>query len=86
MGEKKTILWSTLQKTMMMVNGVIIVTILIIECLKICLPPYILICMVIAMFITVLSDIMLKEYKYLYTNFIMTLALCTNVIMYMLNF
>lgn len=86
MGEKKKILWSTLQKTMMMVNGVIIVTILIIECLKICLPTYIIICMCISMFLTVLVDIMLKEYKYLYSNLIMILALCTNVIMYMLNF
>lgn len=85
MGEKK-ILWATLQKIMMMVNGIIIVTILIIECLKICLPTYILVCMCISGILTLLADIMLKEYKYLYSNIIMILALCTNVIMYMLNF
>ncbi len=85
MGEKK-ILWATLQKIMMMANGIIIVTILIIECLKICLPTYILVCMCISGILTLLADIMLKEYKYLYSNIIMILALCTNVIMYMLNF
>lgn len=85
MGEKK-ILWATLQKIMMMANGIIIVTILIIECLKICLPTYILVCICISGILTLLADIMLKEYKYLYSNIIMILALCTNVIMYMLNF
>ena len=54
MGEKK-ILWATLQKIMMMANGIIIVTILIIECLKICLPTYILVCMCISGYSYIIS-------------------------------
>ncbi len=86
MGEKKTILWSSLQKVTMVANGIIIMNILVVELLKIGLPNYVLISMIISIILTLLADIMLKEYKYLYSNIIMTLALCTNVIMYMLNF
>lgn len=86
MGEKKTILWSSLQKVTMVANGIIIMNILVVEFLKIDLPNYVLISMIISIILTLLADIMLKEYKYLYSNIIMILALCTNVIMYMLNF
>lgn len=86
MGEKKTILWSSLQKVTMVANGIIIMNILVVELLKIGLPKYVLISMIISIILTLLADIMLKEYKYLYSNIIMILALCTNVIMYMLNF
>lgn len=86
MGEKKTILWSSLQKVTMVANGIIIMNILVVELLKIGLPNYVLISMIISIILTLLADIMLKEYKYLYSNIIMILALCTNVIMYMLNF
>lgn len=86
MSEKKKMLWSSLQKVTMVANGMIIMNILVVEFLKIGLPNYVLISMIISIILTLLADIMLKEYKYLYSDFIMILALCTNVIMYMLNF